>query len=45
LFGRKESDAWDNFCNVVVDDPLRLWDCMDCRMVSPNSTRGRCGTY
>jgi hypothetical protein len=24
LFGRKESDAWDNFCNVVVDDPLRL---------------------
>jgi hypothetical protein len=24
FFARLESDAWDNFCNVVVDDPARL---------------------
>jgi len=24
FFADKESDAWDNFCNVVVDDPVGL---------------------
>jgi hypothetical protein len=24
FFAQLESDAWDNFCNVVVDDPARL---------------------
>jgi hypothetical protein len=24
FFAHKESDAWDNFCNVVVDDPGRF---------------------
>ncbi|CAK9872093.1 unnamed protein product [Sphagnum jensenii] len=24
FFARLESDAWDNFCNVVVDDPARF---------------------
>ncbi len=24
FFAHKESDAWDNFCNAVVDDPVRL---------------------
>ncbi len=24
FFAHKESDTWDNFCNVVVDDPVRL---------------------
>jgi hypothetical protein len=24
FFAHRESDAWDNFCNVVVDDPVRF---------------------